>query len=230
MFPEQCVKHLKEKFHLGELNIRELMYVMKHMGIKTIKVHTNGNIYDVFLRRDVNGVQDFEFINTLVQYRKEKRIKDEWSKEPITDYTPEMSNMKNASDDLLKNDDIYFENEDRKFMNQDNKKLYESIITSVAKEVKKALNEDEYYKSPINTTLGNNNTKNLNDQSWLQKNANGLAGIGMGIQGLSGLANAYMGYKNYLLAKDQFNYQKGLANRNLANQAKIINNKFLIIT
>ena len=141
MFPEQCVKHLKEKFHLGELNIRELMYVMKHMGIKTFKVHANGGVYDVFLRRDVNGVQDFEFINTLVQYRKEKRIKDEWSKEPITDYTPEMSNMKNASDDLLKNDDIYFENENRKFMKQDNKKLYESIMTSVAKEVKKALNE-----------------------------------------------------------------------------------------
>ena len=72
----------------------------------------------------------------------------------------------------------------------------------------------------------NNNTTNLNNQSWLQKNANGLAGIGMSIQGLSGLANAYMGYKNYLLAKDQFNYQKGLANRNLANQAKIINNTY----
>ena len=72
----------------------------------------------------------------------------------------------------------------------------------------------------------NNNTTNLNNQSWLQKNAKGLAGIGMGIQGLSGLANAYMGYKNYLLAKDQFNYQKGLANRNLANQAKVINNAY----
>ena len=72
----------------------------------------------------------------------------------------------------------------------------------------------------------NNNTTNLNNQSSLQKNANGLAGISMGIQGLSGLANAYMGYKNYLLAKDQFNYQKGLANRNLANQAKIINNTY----
>ena len=42
----------------------------------------------------------------------------------------------------------------------DKKQLYESIMASVAKEVKKALNEDEY-KSPINTTLGNNNTKNL---------------------------------------------------------------------
>lgn len=65
-----------------------------------------------------------------------------------------------------------------------------------------------------------------NNQSWLEQNAKGLAAIGMGIQGLSGLANAYMGYQNYQLAKDQFNYQKGLANRNLANQAKIINNTY----
>ena len=143
MFPEQCVKYLKEKFHLGELNVRELMYVMKRIGIKTFKVHTNGSVYDVFLRRDINGVQDFEFINTLVQHRKEKRIKDEWANEPLSDYTPEMTNMKNASDDLLKNDDVYFENENRKFMRQDNKKLYESIMASVAKEVKKVLNEDE---------------------------------------------------------------------------------------
>jgi len=42
------------------------MYVMKRIGIKTFKVHINGSVYDVFLRRDVNGVQDFEFINTLV--------------------------------------------------------------------------------------------------------------------------------------------------------------------
>lgn len=66
----------------------------------------------------------------------------------------------------------------------------------------------------------------LNDKSWLEQNARGLAAIGMGIQGLSGLANAYMGYQNYQLAKKQFNYQKGLANRNLANQAKIINNTY----
>ena len=67
---------------------------------------------------------------------------------------------------------------------------------------------------------------NLNDQSWLEQNAKGLAGIGMGIQGLSGLANAYMGYKNYQLAQEQFKFQKGLARRNLANQAKIINNTY----
>lgn len=70
------------------------------------------------------------------------------------------------------------------------------------------------------------NNNNLNDKSWLEKNAKGLAGIGMGIQGLSGLANAYMGYKNYQLAQEQFKFQKGLARRNLANQAKIINNTY----
>lgn len=69
-------------------------------------------------------------------------------------------------------------------------------------------------------------SNNLNDQSWLEQNAKGLAGIGMGIQGLSGLANAYMGYKNYQLAQEQFKFQKGLARRNLANQAKIINNTY----
>ena len=53
-----------------------------------------------------------------------------------------------------------------------------------------------------------------------------LGGIGAGIQGLSGLANAYMGLKNYELAQDQFGFQKALANRNIANQAKIINNTY----
>lgn len=71
-----------------------------------------------------------------------------------------------------------------------------------------------------------NNSYNLGEQSWLQQNAQGLAAIGMGMQGLSGLANAYLGFKNYQLAQDAFNYQKDLSNRNLANQAKIINNTY----
>lgn len=61
------------------------------------------------------------------------------------------------------------------------------------------------------------------DIGW---NTETLAGIAGGLQALSGLANAYMSYKNYGLAKDQFNFQKGLANRNLANQAKVINNAY----
>ena len=47
-----------------------------------------------------------------------------------------------------------------------------------------------------------------------------------GLQGLSGLAQAFVGMKNYELAQQQFKYQKGLANRNLANQAKTINNAY----
>lgn len=84
----------------------------------------------------------------------------------------------------------------------------------------------DYSFKPTYDRYGLYNSDNLNDKSWLEQNAKGLAGIGMGIQGLSGLANAYMGYKNYQLAQEQFKFQKGLARRNLANQAKIINNTY----
>jgi hypothetical protein len=55
----------------------------------------------------------------------------------------------------------------------------------------------------------------------------GAVGAGAGVlQGIGGLASAYMAHKNYKLAKEQFGFQKGLANRNLANQAKVINNGY----
>ena len=44
-----------------------------------------------------------------------------------------------------------------------------------------------------------------------------------GVQALSGLANAYVGYKGLGLAQDQFGFQKAAANRNLSNQAKLLN-------
>lgn len=50
-----------------------------------------------------------------------------------------------------------------------------------------------------------------------------MKAIGTGLQGLGGLAKAYLGYKQYGLAKDAFNFQKGLANRNLATQGSLIN-------
>ena len=66
--------------------------------------------------------------------------------------------------------------------------------------------------------------KNKNNSSWYS----GLAsptwqGVGSTLQGLGGLASAYMGYKQYGLAKDAFNFNKGLANRNLTTQAELIN-------
>ncbi len=57
-------------------------------------------------------------------------------------------------------------------------------------------------------------------------NTDTLGALSGGFQALGGLAGAYMGYKNYQMAKDQFKFQKGLANRNIANQAKTINNAY----
>lgn len=80
----------------------------------------------------------------------------------------------------------------------------------------------------------NGMTGTLGDQSFTLDtqgsnwgNIAGMVGAGAGVlQGLGGLAGAYTAYKGLQLAKDQFKYQKGLANRNLANQAKIINNSY----
>ena len=78
----------------------------------------------------------------------------------------------------------------------------------------------------MNNGLANYNSGSNSNGTDIGWNTETLAGIADGLHALSGLANAYMGYKNYQFAKDQFNYQKGLANRNLANQAKVINNAY----
>lgn len=51
------------------------------------------------------------------------------------------------------------------------------------------------------------------------------AGAGI-LQGFAALRQAQMAEKQLGLAKQQFGFQKGLANRNIANQAKIINNQY----
>lgn len=43
------------------------------------------------------------------------------------------------------------------------------------------------------------------------------------IKALTGLANTYIGYENYRLGKESFNFNKNLANTNLSNQAKLNN-------
>jgi len=54
-------------------------------------------------------------------------------------------------------------------MKQDKKKLYESIMASVAKEVKKVLNEDG---NILYMTGGELNTFDKHDINWLEKIAN----------------------------------------------------------
>lgn len=72
--------------------------------------------------------------------------------------------------------------------------------------------------------------------AWL-KNNNGmgtdwfgqfgvLPTIGLGLQGLAGLGDIWMGWNNYNLAREAYDFQRALANRNLQNQGKIINDAF----
>jgi hypothetical protein len=52
---------------------------------------------------------------------------------------------------------------------------------------------------------------------------NTFSNVAQGAQALAGLGQAYIGYKNYGLAKDMFNFQKATTNRNIANQASEYN-------
>lgn len=60
-----------------------------------------------------------------------------------------------------------------------------------------------------------------NNPDWLS--AGNLKTAAVGIQGLQALGNMYMGYKGLDLAKDQFAFQKGLAEKNMANSIKNYN-------
>jgi len=81
---------------------------------------------------------------------------------------------------------------------------------------------DSMYRDIANTNTSTPSTSS----SGFGWNTNTLGVVAGGLQGVSGLAQAFVGMKNYELAQQQFKYQKGLANRNLANQAKIINNTY----
>ena len=83
-------------------------------------------------------------------------------------------------------------------------------------------NADSMYGDIANTNIPAPSTSS----SGFGFNTGTFGAVASGLQGLSGLAQAFVGMKNYELAQQQFKYQKGLANRNLANQAKIINNTY----
>lgn len=70
----------------------------------------------------------------------------------------------------------------------------------------------------------NGSTTPTADTGWFGRDgylATGAAVAG----GLSGLAGAYTGYKNYQLAQDQFESEKAYAGANLYNQGTLINNQ-----
>lgn len=77
----------------------------------------------------------------------------------------------------------------------------------------------------ITGTINNTQTGNgfLGNFGGLGGMLGGLTGL---MQGAGALWNAYNGMKAMEMAQDQFGFQKRLANRNIANQAKIINNTY----
>ena len=63
----------------------------------------------------------------------------------------------------------------------------------------------------------------LNNQSWLSQN---LGTIWNGLQTGLGIVGAYNAFQNRQLFEDQLDAQKAFWNRNIANQAKMINNEY----
>ena len=76
--------------------------------------------------------------------------------------------------------------------------------------------------SPYTPSVGENN--NPWSMGWGQMGLGGkMQTVGTGIQALASLYDIYSGLKAQKLAKEQFNFQKGFALTNLANQAKLAN-------
>jgi len=92
------------------------------------------------------------------------------------------------------------------------------------------VNSDQYY-NPSTDSYGavTSNTENPYSMSTSSQNSPSVttpsyASLGMqGLQTLSNLGSAYTAYKNLGLAEDEFDFNKGLAETNLANQASLIN-------
>ena len=89
------------------------------------------------------------------------------------------------------------------------------------------LNTDVVNSKPIDVAWNQNQGPTMTNSQGGSTGWFGQGGyLDMGSQGLaalSGLANAYTGYKGLKLAEDQFAAEKGFANRNLANQAQQYN-------
>lgn len=82
-------------------------------------------------------------------------------------------------------------------------------------------NSNPFTRTPFNITTNNGGFLNT-----LKEGVGTLGGIGNIMQGLAGIGNMFNAYKQYGLAKRKFAFEKAAANRNVANQAKIINNTY----
>lgn len=60
-------------------------------------------------------------------------------------------------------------------------------------------------------------TPGVNPNAW------GMKDVATGVNAVTGLANAFLGYKNYGLAKDTLTFNKAATNRDIANQGLAYN-------
>jgi hypothetical protein len=80
------------------------------------------------------------------------------------------------------------------------------------------VNDNGIITKPSTVNTSNNTDTNIGSTTAENWKA-GAAVVGA----VAGLANAWLGYKNYKLAKEEFGFQKNTTNRNLHNQALLIN-------
>lgn len=74
------------------------------------------------------------------------------------------------------------------------------------------------------TDTNNNYSLNANKSIWDSSSFGWNPGtIGLALEGLNALGSLYTGFKGLSLAKDQFGFQKNLANVNLANSVQAYN-------
>ena len=75
----------------------------------------------------------------------------------------------------------------------------------------------------LNLPQGVNSVMQQQQNPLQQQNVSGWNTFSNVLGGISGLANAFTGFKQFGLAKDQFNWQKDAFNTNLLNQANLVN-------
>tara|TARA_Y100001963_G_scaffold139959_1_gene206390 strand:- start:17391 stop:18329 length:939 start_codon:yes stop_codon:yes gene_type:complete len=75
--------------------------------------------------------------------------------------------------------------------------------------------------SSLDTTF--NSPTAQSTPSWLERNRDNLELGATGLQALSGIANAYTGYQNLQLAREQFRFNRGVTTQNFNNQANLVN-------
>lgn len=97
-----------------------------------------------------------------------------------------------------------------------NPDMYQNAVPTIPSDTS-LFNNGKHYTGIGKTSLAKPSSFGFNPETF--------GAAAQGLNGLAGLAGAYLGYKSYGLAKDQFGFEKALANANYSNQAKLANNE-----